>query len=574
MSTFTFTSRAAFVTQALDTTSAIYAAPNGSMAHAEDVSYTKDSGSTAIPDIPGWKPFGEVYVTHFGARPEYSLVNAEASTFDSTPALHAAIEYRQWGGTIRLPRGYFSTHSTVVVPYDGIYLIGEGEKCSYLLAHHTDGPVLHVKEQSCFLQSFACLATATRAASTDLLNVGIRFQVEDIPASPGRLKNTKVENVRVAGQPSHGIVVSNAFTGTFSRIWAVQNAGHGVAIDRGFAYPMTNLEGVPGLCGFYESQITDNGGHGFAFGHPDDEFTTQALRITVTNCEISKNATDAVVRYVDAQVYCRAMEVEFTANVFKPEPGSGSSGVYIAGRCITMTGNRFIDVGHVALVGSYDIFPTIGVYITGFNVISSPGMGEAVKVVQTAGQTSIPKGIYVTNLNFGGGVESLMGTEGGGGVGQVAGGAVGGTHLPLYKSADQSVSNSTTLQSDDDLHFWVEPNETVRFTATLEYSSPPAADFKTTVEVPSGATSRFVLEAGVRVLTSNALSFSSVMSAGQAISVGSTDSSHRIVTLRGFVKHSGSSGGDVVVKWGANKADSGPTVVYSGLSCLDIERVL
>lgn len=570
--TFTYDTRPEFVSDVADASSPVALAPAGSVAHAGGFTYRKVSGASAIPDLPAWVPFREVWVEHFGTEVVQNFSAADADTTDNAPRIQSAIEYVKDGGELRFSDGYYRLESTLRVPYDGVELIGKGERSTLLFADHTDGAILHVLEEACALRRFACLSSSARAASTDPLCVGVRFQVEDIPNSPGRLKNTLVQNVRVADQPSHGIVVSNAFTGTFNRLWILNNRGHGVAVDRGFAYPMANLEGVAGLCAFNESQVVNNAGNGFAFGHPDDEFTTQALRMTVTNCEISKNGTDPGVRYVHAQVYCRATEVTFTANVFKPVPGSGSSGIYVAGRCITICNNRFIDVGHVALIGSYDVFPTIGVYITGFNVISSPSLHSAVRVTQTPGQTSEPKGIYVHNYNFHGVVHTLMDTDTGG-AWRVPGGSIGGTTLSVYKLADQSVASTTSLVNDEHLKFWVSADETVRFTVTLEYTGPPASDFKCTLLAPAGSTCRFAPESGIRLNTGNSVVFSGVVSAGSQIGFGSTDASHRLLTLRGFITN-GSTAGEVNVAWRPSKLDASPTTVYAGLSCIDLNRVV
>jgi hypothetical protein len=566
---FTFNSRHEFVAAASDTSSQVYYASDGSITHAGGFMYRK-TGSSAIADIPGWEPYNQVWVEHFGTYVTQNMSAANDDTTDNSPMFQSAIEYMKDGGVIHLSDGYYRLESTVTVPYDGIRLVGNGERSTLLFADHTNGPILHVMEESCELGRFACLASSNRKSQGGALCVGIRFQVEDIPDSPGRLKNTLVHNVRVASQPSHGIVISNAFTGTFNRVWVISNKGHGIAVDRGFAYPMQNIEGVPGLCAFNESQIVNNSGHGLAFGHPDDEFTTQALRMTVTNCEISKNASDGNVRYEHAQVYCRATEVTFTANVFKPDPGSGSSGVYVAGRCITMDNNRFIDVGHVALIGSYDIFPTLGVYITGFNVISSPLLTSAVRVIQTAGQTSEPSGIYVNNYNFNGGVDTLMDTDTGG-VSRVPKGNIGGTTLSIPKLTDQSVSDSIEVVMDDHLKFWVCADETIRFTVYLEYSGPSSSDFRCTLLAPSGSTCRFSPISAIKASTSDSTVVADVVSAGGYVWAGS-DSAHRLLTLSGFISN-GNTAGYVNVAWRQSKAGS-TTTVHAGLSCIDLNRVV
>lgn len=584
MNTLSFETRAQFVVAVSDPGSVVYAAPNGTVVHADRFTYRRRTSTNPPPisDLPGWEPLNVTWVEHFGAQTVQAMWQAEASTFDASPAVQAAIDYQSSrdGGDVRMSDGYYRLESTITINREGIRLIGNDSNSTKLYAAHTSGPVLHIMEGSCGLERIALLASVARQQSSDITNVGIRVQVEDIASSPGRLKNTSMADVRVGWQPSHGIVISGAFTGTLTRLWVLYNGGQGIAVDRGFAYPMTHKEDTAGLCSFNECQIVGNAGHGLAFGHPDDVFTTQALRMFVNNCEIAKNATSETTRYEHAQVYCRACEVTFMANVFKPTPGSASAGLYIAGRCITVTNNRFIDVGHVALIGSYDIFPTIGVYITGFNVISSPSMTSAVRLTTTNGQTSEPSGISVHNYNNTGGVDTLVDTTMGGssssplGRWRAANTDVRGASTMLYKRSDQSMAG-TTYVNDDDLKFWVMPGETVSFLLVLEYAGPPASDFEVTVFTPSDLTCRFSSQNGIRVTNGDTVLRTHVMSPGEGILLGSTTSNHRIGTIRGIVTDV-TTAGLIQVAWRQFKPDlnNQPVVVYAGLSMLELHHLV
>lgn len=562
MSCTVFSSRAQFVAADLS------AEPEGSIVHAGGFVYRKKNDSIVIADLVGWVPDRDVWVEHFGAVTTNAMTKAQASTDDSAPAIQAALAHSRH---VHLSAGYYRVGSTLTISRTGVTFVGESVSSTKLFAFHSD-PILHVMDQTSRLSRFACLSSAERVAAGASTAVGIRFQVEDVVGTPQRLKATSVSDVMVRGQPSHGVVVSNSFTGTFDRVWMTSNGGHGGVVDRGIAFPTEHLQGVPGLCSFNECEITKNKGHGLAFGHPDDAFTTQALRILVNNCEIGKNAVDPLVRYEPAQVYCRAIEVTFMLNVFKPVEMSGSAGVYIAGRCINMICNRYIGVKHVAMIGSYDKFPTIGVYINGFNVISSPELDTAVCVVPTAGQTSEPRGIHVQNYNYSGGVNQLLGSSLGG-VGRVPQGSIGGTKLTVNKYSDQTLSNKTSWGLDDELKFWVTPKEQVRFTVTLEYSGPPESDFKCSVFTPEGSECRFAPVAGLRLNENDVAVRAHVVHDGEAVVVASTNSAHRLVTLKGYIKN-GSTGGVVNVGWAQKKSSPNPTTVYAGLSCVEIDRIL
>lgn len=559
MSSLVFDSRAEFVA---------HTGLDAGIVHAGGFVYRRAPGSTAIEDLPGWEPNGDVWVEHFGARTVLTKTSAEAETFDSAPAIQAAIAFRKQG-VVYLSRGYYRVDSTVTLDKNGLILQGMSSQSTKLFAFHS-GPILRVMEQACTVSQLACLSASPRKNPTHVDAVGILCRSEDAPTSQ-RLKTTHLSDVTVRDQPSHGIVINNAFTGTLDRLWVENNDGHGIVVDRGFAVPASHIQFTPGLCSFNECQITKNRGHGLAFGHPDDDFTTQALRILVNNCEIGSNASDPDVRYQHSQVYCRACEVTLMLNVFKPGE-VGGAGVFLAGRCLNLACNRFIGVSSVALIGSYDSLITVGVHIVGFNAISCPDMDTAVKVVSVPGQTSVPRGIRVENFNFNGGNFKLLGTDEGGGAGDVGMSSVGGTRLSVYKHADQSTVNTTKLTRDEELKFTVLPHETVRFNVTLEYTGAPDSEFKCTVFAPDESTCRWVPDSSIRLNENDTVVRAAMREAGETLNFGATNSSHRIVNLKGFVRN-GPTKGVVQAGWGAKKSSSSPTTVYSGLSYIEIERV-
>ena len=569
--TFTYETRSQFVADVSDASSSVSAAPGGSVAHAEGLLYRRVPGSSVIPDLSGWVPYKAVWIEHFGATVTQTTVHANADTADNVPMFNSAFEYLKQGGELRLSDGYYRLASTLKIPYDGIQLIGNGERSTYLFADHADGPLLHVMNEGCDISRLACLPSASRKESTNPLCVGILFQIEDVPKS-NLLKNSHMQNVRVLKQPSHGIVINNSFTGAFDRIWVMENRGHGIVVDRADVYPMQHPEGVPGICDFNHCQVVRNSGHAFAFGHPDNEITTQALRINVNNCEIGKNATDPDVRYVHAQVYCRAVEIRFISNVFKSADGTATTGIYAAGRCIMIENNRFIGVEHAVMIGSYDSFPTIGVYITGFDLIVSP-VYSAVRVVKTPGQNSEPEGIYVNNYNFRAGVDTLLDSEDGG-AWRVPRGSIGGNMLSVYKKEDQSVVNSNDMINDEHLRFWVVPGETVRFTVNIEFSGPPVSDFRCTIRAPNTSKCRFAPESGVTIDSVQKVELVPVTNAGQNVSVGTGGvDQRRLLTLRGFITN-GIHAGEVKLAWRPIRESPEPTTVHAGLSAIDLIRVV
>lgn len=562
----------------------------GSIVYAEGYQYQRiDSNSSlmnpvVISDLPNWIPFGETWINHFGVTITQSKTATENASHDDSSKVQAAIDFQEklGSGVVHFPDGYFRLGSTIYVHESNICLLGTGEKKSILYATHINGPVLQIMNESCQVQKLYISGSDDRynnglVAST---NFGILLQIEDIPNNTDRLKNTLIESVRISNQPSHALVLScTAFTGTLNLLWITANKGHGVVIDRGIESGMVNNVGISGLCAFNECQVVNNGGHGFCFGHPDDEFTTQALRITVTNCEISKNATDTSVRHFPSEVYCRAVEVFFNANVFKPVPATNQSGIFIAGRNIHMINNRFIDVLHTAVISSYDIFPTIGVYISGFDVISSPSLTSAVNVRKVSGQTSEPEGIYINNYNNTGGVNTLVDTDssmGSTGFWRIPKLSIGGTDLTIIKKTDQILNNTTSHINDNDLKFRVAENEAIHFTLFAEYSSPASSDFKCLFNVPSGAIFKASPDGSMKLDRSNNIVQAAVVNQNTNIIFGSTSGSTRLLTIHGFVDNrvENSVAGNVQFKWAPVSSSTENTIVYSGLSCIRINRIV
>ncbi len=559
----------------------------GSIVFTEGLLYQKvnENNPPSIIDLPNWIPHGETNINHFGVKITNSKVQTENSNYDNVIQIQAAIDYQEkiGSGTVYFPHGYFRLSNTLFIHSLNITLQGTGDKKSILYATHTNGPVLQIMNESCHINGLNISASDSRKNSglIDSNNFGILMQIEDIPNNTDRLKNTLIDAVRVNNQPSHGIVIScTAFTGTLNRLWVTENKGHGIVIDRGIASNMQNNEGISGLCAFNECQITTNEGHGLAFGNPNDEFTTQALRITVTNCEISQNATSPTVRYFDAEVYCRAIEVLFSTNVFKPVPGSGTSGVFIAGRNIHMVNNRFIDVLHTAIISSYDIFPTIGVYINGFDVISSPLMTSAINVRKLYNQSSEPEGIYINNYNMTGGVNKLIDSDdsmNNGDSWRIPRLSIGGNNLFIIKKSDQFINNTTSHINDNDLKFWISKNEAIHFTLLVEYSSPAESDFKCLFGVPPTASLKASPDGSMKLSTSNSIIQAAVVTQNTNIIFGSTNGSTRLLTIHGFVDNridNNSVGGIVYFKWAPVNTSNELTTVYGGLSSIKLNRII
>src|SRR5690606_26427777 len=64
----------------------------------------------------------------------------------------------------------------------------------------------------------------------------------------------------------------------------------------------------------------------------------------------------------------------------------------------------------------------------------------------------------------------------------------GSSQITRYKTEDETVNNSATLQDDDDLSFAIGANEVWAVEIYVQVNSSSSADFKYALSVPSGAT--------------------------------------------------------------------------------------
>lgn len=92
---------------------------DGQVVSAGGLLYKWNTGSTAIPDLPGLLPAGEIYITHYGAIGNGSSDDtaAQAAAFARHSATHETLHY---------PPGNFTTTQTLFVT-SGFRIVGPGE---------------------------------------------------------------------------------------------------------------------------------------------------------------------------------------------------------------------------------------------------------------------------------------------------------------------------------------------------------------------------------------------------------------------------------------------------------------
>jgi hypothetical protein len=123
----------------------------------------------------------------------------------------------------------------------------------------------------------------------------------------------------------------------------------------------------------------------------------------------------------------------------------------------------------------------------------------------------------------------------------------------VRKTADESVTNSTTLQNDDDLALSVGANEVWEFEAfVLTTSASGTPDLRMTFDAPSGSTISW--QAVARDST-DAFSHPLVTASGTTISPAINAGTTSLVRVRGVLAV-GSTAGTLRLQWAQNTADA------------------
>jgi hypothetical protein len=226
-------------------------------------------------------------------------------------------------------------------------------------------------------------SSGDRSTTTNTTGFGIQWECADeVDSTNIRSFICFAENVVVDDQPGTGFYwVGPATQGSVMQsCLSNANRGHGYAYDRGILSGRVNTALVSGCMTIDTCLFYNNLGHAAACGAPTDNFTTPSTRIVFDNCELAGNATDALVRYEDAEVYIRGTNCEIRASVFSG--GGLIGGVWISGRNHWIRNNRYLDCTYAVTCGNYPELPTQGINIEGMTVIqtSTPDMDPAVVV--------------------------------------------------------------------------------------------------------------------------------------------------------------------------------------------------
>ncbi|MEX0877855.1 MAG: hypothetical protein WDZ40_03275, partial [Candidatus Spechtbacterales bacterium] len=137
----------------------------------------------------------------------------------------------------------------------------------------------------------------------------------------------------------------------------------------------------------------------------------------------------------------------------------------------------------------------------------------------------------------------------------------GGGPTIVRKTVDESLTNSATVQNDDELTFAIGANETYFVTFVLFYISDHTdGDLRVTLAVPSGATLKF---GGVGISDDAATNskFDGNWAVGTTMFFGGIGAGSRVPAILNAVIVNGGTAGNVTLQWAQRLADADATTV-------------
>ena len=134
--------------------------------------------------------------------------------------------------------------------------------------------------------------------------------------------------------------------------------------------------------------------------------------------------------------------------------------------------------------------------------------------------------------------------------------------VTVYKTADETINNSSTLQNDDHLLFAIAANEEWVFDIQLFWDSDATADFKVALTVPSGATMQFGMPNAFIDSEGVAKKGPSTTASGGALALINGDA-YNCNSFCGWVLN-GATAGNVQFQWAQSTATAVDTIVRKG----------
>ncbi len=129
-----------------------------------------------------------------------------------------------------------------------------------------------------------------------------------------------------------------------------------------------------------------------------------------------------------------------------------------------------------------------------------------------------------------------------------------------YKTADQSVTNLTTLTNDSDLYFTPGINTVWQVKWVLLYSGTTTEDGKVALTFPTGATCPWSCLAYSTALVTVPVAFDATVSSGSAFGIGGNGASNTLVATLEATLTMSSTAGDLRLQFAQNVAGVGTSM--------------
>jgi len=500
--------------------------------------------------------YGEVSVKWFGAIGD--------GVHDDTQAIINAIAYAEsgtGGNTVYFPKGQYLTSAAIETNAIGTILKGAGPVSTRILASHANGDVIRLKRQYNAIEEMELNSTGARSGATNTDGFGLRLEYEDIPETTDvRTRMCTVRHMVVLNQPATGIYFVGPSTGA-SRIESCRikdNRGHGIVLDRGFLSGRVNKSTVatPGVMNIENVMLQNNAGHGLACGNPADTASTPSLRVFADNMECTDNATDAAVRFSNDQVWLLGTNHEVRTSVFQAD-GTGG-GIRVDGRNYHIKNNRFINLVYSVYVDNAGTLQTQGIYIDGMTVLD---LAQDPAVVVASGADKVRVGNLLQSN-----VTSVITPD-------VPDVIIDWVPQIVRKTTSQTINNSSTLQNDSELRYYLRENLEYIFECCVETESgSPTPNIKIAFTVPSGAILHWSSANGIKAdITGSITQIDVITGSGTSDSFYSAVNKNTIL-LSGFVDM-GSNSGYLQLQWAQNAATAVNTTVNNRISYIKIWRL-
>lgn len=219
---------------------------------------------------------------------------------DDTAAIQAAINASV---DVYFPAGTYLTSSTLIVDTGNQSLIGDGGNVSktVILASHTSGPVLQVKQRSPRIVGIAFTSTATRYAAVTTTGHGILMGGDDAP-SPVVISRQWLEDVYVFQQPTDGIHSRyGCELSEYHQVTVQDSKRHGYVFDDGTTSGAANKGVAPFHWSLFNVRALECGGNALVAGVVGQTNSPQDLY--AMNFQALGCAWNAATRLADYAIY-------------------------------------------------------------------------------------------------------------------------------------------------------------------------------------------------------------------------------------------------------------------------------